>query len=270
VIVHDPVAKVGGLLHFLLPESTLDREKAERNPYVFADTGIPRLFKAAYDLGADRRRLVVTAVGGAQMMDKECVLNIGKRNCLAMRKTFGRTALWSARRIWEGRYHARCDWRWTREEYGSAAREKKNNIYWLRLREGGVSKMGYGVLIVDDSPAMRTFVRRVLDLSGLEVAKYLQAGNGQEVLDVLREEYVDVVLTDINIPVMDGAQFVRLLEEDDSLRSIPVLVVSTDRTEARAQEMLDLGARGYVWKPFQPETLREQLEKVLGVPYGRE
>jgi len=130
--------------------------------------------------------------------------------------------------------------------------------------------MGYNVLIVDDSPAMRTFVRRVLDLSGLDVAKYLQAGNGQEALDLLRDEWVDVVLTDINMPVMDGAQFVRLLEEDDSLRSIPVLVVSTDRTEARAQEMLNLGARGYVRKPFQPETLREELEKVLGVNYGSE
>jgi two-component system, chemotaxis family, chemotaxis protein CheY len=130
--------------------------------------------------------------------------------------------------------------------------------------------MGYSVLIVDDSPVMRTFVRRVLDLSGLEVSRYLQAGNGQEALDVLREEYVDVVLTDINMPVMDGAEFVRLLEEDDSLRSIPVLVVSTDRTEARAQEMLDLGARGYVYKPFQPERLRAELEKVLGVPYGSE
>jgi len=88
VIVHDPVTRVGGLLHFLLPESTLDRQKAERNPYVFADTGILRLFQAACEMGANKRRLVVTAVGGAQMMDKESVFNIGKRNCLAMRKIF--------------------------------------------------------------------------------------------------------------------------------------------------------------------------------------
>lgn len=128
--------------------------------------------------------------------------------------------------------------------------------------------MGYNVLIVDDSPAMRSFVRRVLDLSGFDVTRYLQAGNGQEALDLLKEEWVDVVLTDINMPVMDGEQFVRLLEEDDSLRSIPVLVVSTDRTEARAQEMLNLGARGYVRKPFQPETLREEVEKILGVSCG--
>ena len=124
--------------------------------------------------------------------------------------------------------------------------------------------MAYSVLIVDDSPAMRSFVRRVLDLSGLSVGRYLQAGNGEEGLDVLRKEWVDVVLTDLNMPVMDGEQFVRSLEADESLRSIPVLVVSTDRTEARVQEMLTLGAKGYVTKPFLPETLRGEIERVLG------
>ena len=125
--------------------------------------------------------------------------------------------------------------------------------------------MAYNILIVDDSPAMRSFVRRVLYLSGLDVGKCLQAGNGQEALSVLRDEPVDVVLTDINMPTMDGEQFVRRLEEDDKLRSIPVLVVSTDRTEGRVQQMLTLGAKGYVTKPFLPETLRGELEKALGV-----
>ncbi|MBV9767161.1 MAG: chemotaxis protein CheD [Acidobacteriaceae bacterium] len=91
VIIHDPVAGVGGLLHFMLPESSLDPAKAERNPYMFADTGIPRLFRSAYQLGADKKRLVVTVAGGAQMMDSAGTFNIGKRNCLSMRKI-----LWKA------------------------------------------------------------------------------------------------------------------------------------------------------------------------------
>lgn len=123
--------------------------------------------------------------------------------------------------------------------------------------------MAYNVLIVDDSPAMRSFVRRVLDMSGLAVGRCLEAGNGKDALDMLRAEWVDVVLTDINMPTMDGEQFVRLLEADDALRSIPVLVVSTDRTEGRVQQMLTLGAKGYVTKPFLPETLRQEMEKVL-------
>jgi len=88
VTVHDPVAGVGGLLHFMLPESGLDRAKAEHNPFMFADTGIPLLFHSAYGMGAEKHRMVVTASGGAQMMDEVGVFNIGKRNYLAMRKIF--------------------------------------------------------------------------------------------------------------------------------------------------------------------------------------
>ena len=124
--------------------------------------------------------------------------------------------------------------------------------------------MAYNVLIVDDSPAMRSFVRRVLNLSGLAVGKCLEASNGKEALDLLREEWMDIVLTDLNMPVMDGEQLVRIIERDDSLRSIPVMVISTDRTEGRVRQMLTLGAKGYVTKPFLPETLREEMEKVLG------
>jgi two-component system, chemotaxis family, chemotaxis protein CheY len=130
--------------------------------------------------------------------------------------------------------------------------------------------MAYNILIVDDSPAMRSFVRRVLDLSGLDVGRCLQAGNRQEALNLLRDEWVDLVLTDINMPTMDGEEFVRRLEADEALRTIPVLVVSTDRTDGRVQQMLTLGAKGYVTKPFLPETLREELEKVLGVSHGVE
>lgn len=124
--------------------------------------------------------------------------------------------------------------------------------------------MAYNVLIVDDSPAMRSFVRRVLELSGIDVGQCTEAGNGAEALEVLRKEWVDVVLTDLNMPTMDGEQFVRKMEEDPSLQAIPVLIVSTDRTDHRVQQMLTLGAKGYVTKPFQPETLREELERALG------
>jgi len=124
--------------------------------------------------------------------------------------------------------------------------------------------MAYNVLIVDDSPAMRSFVRRVLELSGIPVGQCVEAGDGKQALEILREQWVDVVLTDLNMPTMDGEQFVRQMEADESLRPIPVLVVSTDRTDQRVQQMMTLGAKGYVTKPFLPETLREELERALG------
>jgi chemotaxis protein CheD len=84
--VYDPEAAVGGLLHFMLPDSGIDPARGRDNPYMFADTGIPLLLAQVCGLGASKRRLVVHAVGGAQMMDRDNVFDIGKRNCLAARK----------------------------------------------------------------------------------------------------------------------------------------------------------------------------------------
>lgn len=88
IAIYDSVVRVGGLLHFMLPESSLDMNKAKRNPYMFADTGIPALFKAAYKLGAKKQRMKVIVVGGSQVLDQKGLFNIGKRNDIAVRKMF--------------------------------------------------------------------------------------------------------------------------------------------------------------------------------------
>ncbi len=88
VIIFDPVASVGGMLHYMLPESSLDPEKAKKNPCMFADTGITRLFQSSYRMGARKENIVVKTVGGAQMFDPNGLFNIGKINYLAMRKIF--------------------------------------------------------------------------------------------------------------------------------------------------------------------------------------
>jgi two-component system chemotaxis response regulator CheY len=124
--------------------------------------------------------------------------------------------------------------------------------------------MPFSVLIVDDSPVMRGFIRRVMTLSGFEVGECLEASDGEEALERLRERAVDVILTDINMPKMNGEEFLRRLETDARLRSVPTLVISTDATKARILKMISLGAQGYMTKPFSPETLREELERVLG------
>ena len=88
IAIYDQVARVGGLLHFMLPESSLDLEKARKNPFMFADTGIPALFKTAYQLGAKKHRMRVIVAGGAQVLDQKGFFNIGKRNDMAVRKMF--------------------------------------------------------------------------------------------------------------------------------------------------------------------------------------
>ena len=90
IAVYDPAVKAGGLLHFMLPESCLDPGKAVERPFMFADTGIPRLFKALYALGAEKRHMRVIVVGGSQVLDQNGFFNIGKRNEMMVRKIFHR------------------------------------------------------------------------------------------------------------------------------------------------------------------------------------
>lgn len=84
--VYDPQKKAAGMLHYMLPDSSIDPEKASRNPWMFADTGIPLLFQRLFALGAEKRKLVVRAAGGAQVMNDAGIFNIGKRNHTALRK----------------------------------------------------------------------------------------------------------------------------------------------------------------------------------------
>ena len=93
VSIYDPVARVGGLLHYMLPESSSEALNSGRSPYMFADTGIPLLFREAYSKGADRRRLRVRVAGGAQVVDEKGVFNIGQRNCLALKKILWKAGL---------------------------------------------------------------------------------------------------------------------------------------------------------------------------------
>lgn len=127
--------------------------------------------------------------------------------------------------------------------------------------------MALNILIVDDSPVMRVFLRKVVQLTGLPVGEYCEAGDGEAALEALRERWMDLVLTDINMPRMNGEEFVRQLERDQMLRDIPVIVVSTDASRERMDRMIKLGARGYISKPFLPETLRDEVEKILGVQH---
>ena len=88
LVIYDPVVKVAGMLHYMLPESSLDKDKARAKPYMFADSGIPRLFKSAYQLGAVKKRMKIYAAGGAEILDQKGFFNIGKRNYMALKKMF--------------------------------------------------------------------------------------------------------------------------------------------------------------------------------------
>jgi two-component system chemotaxis response regulator CheY len=119
------------------------------------------------------------------------------------------------------------------------------------------------LLIVDDSPVMRSFVKRTLEIAGLVPQECLEASNGAEALRILADYRPDLILTDINMPVLDGESLLRALKANPESSDIPVVVVSTDSTENRVESLLKLGASGYVKKPFAPERLSELLDQVV-------
>jgi len=115
------------------------------------------------------------------------------------------------------------------------------------------------VLIVDDSSVMRKIVERSLRQSGLEIERVLDADNGQKALELIAQGHPDVILSDINMPGMDGLEFVRQLQGLEDAKGIPVVMITTEGSQSRVMEALTLGARGYIRKPFTSDQVRDQV-----------
>ncbi|HAA04300.1 MAG TPA: response regulator [Syntrophobacteraceae bacterium] len=124
--------------------------------------------------------------------------------------------------------------------------------------------MPYNVLIVDDSGTMRNVIKKVLRLTGISFGSCLEAGNGQEAMDILESNWVDLILSDINMPVMDGFGLLRAIKSQPSFQDVPVVLITTESNEKRLQEAMRLGAKGYIHKPFTPETVRSLVKDVMG------
>jgi two-component system chemotaxis response regulator CheY len=118
-------------------------------------------------------------------------------------------------------------------------------------------------LIIDDSSVMRKIVERSLRQAGIDLTQVLEAGNGAEALAVLQANPVDLILCDINMPVMDGIQFVKQLSGVANAKDVPVVMITTEGSESHVVEALSCGARGYIRKPFTPDQVREQVLPVL-------
>ncbi len=124
--------------------------------------------------------------------------------------------------------------------------------------------MSYSILIVDDSLPMRSVIKRTLNAAGYGNADMLEAANGQEAIDFLKNSWVDIVITDYNMPVMNGLEFIKIIKKDEVSKDIPVIVISTEGNESKIQEFMDSGAAGYITKPFTAEAIRDLIVNILG------
>ena len=126
--------------------------------------------------------------------------------------------------------------------------------------------MHFNVLVVDDSAVMRAMIVRTLRMSGLPLGEVHEAADGEEALARLRASWIDLMLLDINMPIMNGEEVVDRLRADPETADLRIIVVSTERSDARIERLATKGAT-FVQKPFTPEELRDEILRITGVSH---
>ena len=130
--------------------------------------------------------------------------------------------------------------------------------------------MAYNFLIVDDSPPMRTVLKRAIGAAGFSGGEVAEASDGKSALEILKRRWIDLVLTDFNMPVMNGMELIAAMKADSTLGSIPVVVITTEGSDERVRAILGIGAAQIIRKPFTVEQIRSTLFHLLGVPENEE
>lgn len=123
--------------------------------------------------------------------------------------------------------------------------------------------MGYNVLIVDDSMIIRKMIAKTLNISGLDIGEIYFAENGKQALKLLKENWIDIVFADINMPEMNGIEMIEEMRKEDLIESIPVVIVSTERSRERIETLKAMGVKAYLNKPFVPEEFSRVVRELL-------
>ena len=124
--------------------------------------------------------------------------------------------------------------------------------------------MAYKILIVDDSSPMRSVLKKTITASGFGKADFFEAANGREALELIEKEWLDIIVTDYNMPEMNGIEMLQEMKKNDQIEPVPVLVITTEGSKTKIEEFIELGAAGYIKKPFTPEKIKEKLIQILG------
>lgn len=125
--------------------------------------------------------------------------------------------------------------------------------------------MSFNVLIVDDSKSIRSVIKKIISISGFKIKQSFEAENGREALRIMRENWVDIILSDINMPEMNGFEMLEEMRKDNLISTVPVIIISTESRDERIKDAFRLGAKGFLKKPFAPEEVKKTLYQVIGV-----
>jgi two-component system chemotaxis response regulator CheY len=129
--------------------------------------------------------------------------------------------------------------------------------------------MAINILIVDDSKIMRTMILKTLQMTGITLGEVFQAANGREGLESLEQNWIDLAIVDINMPVMTGEEMIDHMRANPEMRDLPVVVVSTEGSETRIARLEEKGVV-FIHKPFEAETIRDTMVNLLKLEIGDE
>ena len=123
--------------------------------------------------------------------------------------------------------------------------------------------MSFNILIIDDSKTIRYVIKKTLQIAGIPIGELYEAENGQEGLNLMNENCIDLVFADINMPVMTGLEMIKKMDQDKLLEKLPVIIISTEGSKTRIDELFKMGIRAYIRKPITPEMLRNVVKDVM-------
>lgn len=128
--------------------------------------------------------------------------------------------------------------------------------------------MALNILVVDDSATVRAVIAKTFNIAGVDVGELHEAENGEEALTLLADNWIDIVFADINMPVMGGIEMVEKMNEKGMLDTIPVVIVSTEGSKTRIDQLMAKGVSGYIRKPFTPEVICNVIDDIVGATNG--
>lgn len=125
--------------------------------------------------------------------------------------------------------------------------------------------MSYSLMVVDDSPIIRSALKRTIDMTQIPVDKFVQAEDGKDALEKLEKTWVDIIFCDIHMPKMNGVELFENLRKSSEFKTIPFVIISTEGSDTRINDLLKKGISGYIRKPFKPEEIKKQMIEIFGV-----
>jgi len=124
--------------------------------------------------------------------------------------------------------------------------------------------MSFNILIVDDSKTIRSVIKKTLEIANIPLGEIHEAENGSEALKILQSQWIDLVFADINMPVMSGIEMIEQMSRDQILEKTPVIIVSTEGSKTRIDDLFKMGVKAYIRKPITPEMIRNVVRDVMG------